>query len=110
MTEKKIYVKIANWLNLEQFNRYIAKHKLDDEQKIYIQVGTQEGDDVDQGLTYGNIKQSYISTSLSYYTQLIDAGVPTKNISLNVIAEGTHSEECWAKFLPDCLRFISEEW
>lgn len=100
----------ANWLNLEQFNRYIAKHKLNDSQKIYIEVGTEEGDDTDRSLTYGNIKQSYISTSLDYYTQLINAGVPTKNISLNVIAGGVHSEECWSKHLPDCLRFISEDW
>ena len=38
------------------------------------------------------------------------AGLPTKNIKLNVVADGEHSEECWAKYLPECLRFISEEW
>ncbi len=100
----------ANWLNLEQFERYIKKFTLDEHQRVYIEVGTQEGDDADKGLTYGNVKQSYISASLDYYRQLIDAGMPTENISLNVIAEGTHSEECWAAFLPECLRFLSEMW
>lgn len=100
----------ANWLNKPEFDRYISKYKLDESQKVYIEVGTNEGDNTDRDLAYGNIKQSYISTSLDYYRQLIDAGVPTKNISLNVIADGDHSEECWAKYLPECLRFLSEEW
>ena len=100
----------ANWLNLESFNRYIKKKKLDNSQKIFIQVGTNEGDSTDRDLTYGNIKQSYISVALSYYTQLIDCGVPTGNVSLNVIADGEHSEEEWSKHLPGCLRFLSEEW
>ena len=99
----------ANWLNKVEFDRYIAKHKLEN-QKVYIQVGTNEGDDTDRELTYGNIKQSYISTTLDYYRQLIEAGLSTKDIKLNVVADGEHSEECWAKYLPECLRFISEDW
>ena len=99
----------ANWLNKVEFDRYIAKHKLENQQ-VYIQVGTNEGDDTDRELTYGNIKQSYISTTLDYYRQLIEAGLSTKDIKLNVVADGEHSEECWAKYLPECLRFISEDW
>lgn len=99
----------ANWLNKVEFDRYIAKHKLEN-QKVYIEVGTNEGDDTDRELTYENIKQSYISTTLDYYRQLIEAGLSTKDIKLNVVADGEHSEECWAKYLPECLRFISEDW
>ena len=99
----------ANWLNKVEFDRYIAKHKLEN-QKVYIEVGTNEGDDTDRELTYGNIKQSYISTTLDYCRQLIEAGLSTKDIKLNVVADGEHSEECWAKYLPECLRFISEDW
>ena len=99
----------ANWLNKVEFDRFIAKHKLEN-QKVYIEVGTNEGDDTDRELTYGNIKQSYISTTLDYYRQLIEAGLSTKDIKLNVVADGEHSEECWAKYLPECLRFISEDW
>ena len=99
----------ANWLNKVEFDRYIAKHKLEN-QKVYIEVGTNEGDDNDRELTYVNIKQSYISTTLDYYRQLIEAGLSTKDIKLNVVADGEHSEECWAKYLPECLRFISEDW
>ena len=99
----------ANWLNKVEFDRYIAKHKLEN-QKVYIEVGTNEGDDTDREFTYRNIKQSYISTTLDYYRQLIEAGLSTKDIKLNVVADGEHSEECWAKYLPECLRFISEDW
>ena len=80
----------ANWLNKVEFDRYIAKHKLEN-QKVYIEVGTNEGDDTDRELTYGNIKQSYISTTLDYYRQLIEAGLSTKDIKLNVVADGEHS-------------------
>ena len=99
----------ANWLNKVEFDRYIAKHKLEN-QKVYIELGTKEGDDTDRELTHGNRKQSYISTTLDYYRQLIEAGLSTKDIKLNVVADGEHSEECWSKYLPECLRFISEEW
>ena len=40
----------ANWLNKAEFDRYIAKHKLEN-QKVYIEVGTNEGDDTDRELT-----------------------------------------------------------
>ena len=77
---------------------------------MYIEVGTNEGDDTDKQLATGNLKQLYIDASLDYYRQLIEAGLSTNEIKLNVVANGEHSEECWAKYLPECLRFISENW
>ena len=99
----------ANWLNKPEFDRYISKHKVSD-QRVYIEVGTNEGDDTDKQLANGNLKQLYIDASVDYYRQLIDAGLSTSELKLNVVANGEHSEECWAKYLPECLRFISENW
>ena len=99
----------ANWLNKPEFDRFISKHKISD-QRVYIEVGTNEGDDTDQQLANGNLKQLYIDASLDYYRQLIEAGLSTSELKLKVVANGEHSEECWSKYLPECLRFISENW
>lgn len=101
---------LANWITDTAFNDYIEDRELDPDQKVYIQVGTAEGDDTDRKLMYGNMKQTYIDSTLKYTRQLIDGGIPTKNISLNIFADEQHSEEAWAKHLPDCLSFLSEDW
>jgi len=100
----------ASWLTVEAFNRYISRQKLDPSQRIFIQVGTQEGDETDRDLTHGNMKQIYINASLSYYQQLLAGGMPQDRLQLIIAADATHSEEAWATYLPDCLRFLSEEW
>ncbi len=100
----------ANWLHQEAFDRYIERQELDQEQRVYIYVGTDEADDTDKTLMAGNIKQAYIHSSISYYRQLIAGGVELNNLALEVISGAVHNEEAWAKYLPDCLRFLSEKW
>ncbi|HEM4388417.1 TPA: alpha/beta hydrolase [Streptococcus suis] len=100
----------ANWLHQEAFDRYIERQNLDKDQRVYIYVGTEEADDTDKTLMAGNIKQSYINSSLTYYRQLIAGGVDLDNIALEVVSGAVHSEEAWATYLPDCLRFLSEKW
>ncbi|HEL2384450.1 TPA: alpha/beta hydrolase [Streptococcus suis] len=100
----------ANWLHQEAFDRYIERQALDKDQRIYIYVGTEEADDTDKTLMAGNIKQSYINSSLTYYRQLIAGGVDLDNIVLEVVSGAVHNEEAWAAYLPDCLRFLSEKW
>lgn len=100
----------ANWLHQEAFDRYIDRQVLDPEQRIYIYVGTEEADDTDKTLMAGNIKQAYINSSLVYYRQLLAGGVKIENLALEVISGAIHNEEAWAKYLPDCLRFLSESW
>ncbi|MDG4522956.1 alpha/beta hydrolase [Streptococcus suis] len=100
----------ANWLHQEAFDRYIERQNLDSEQRVYIYVGTEEADDTDKTLMAGNIKQSYINSSLTYYRQLIAGGVDLDNIALEVVSGAVHNEEAWAAYLPDCLRFLSEKW
>ncbi|WP_174852774.1 alpha/beta hydrolase [Streptococcus suis] len=100
----------ANWLHQDAFDRYIERQQLDPGQRVYIYVGTEEADDTDKTLMAGNIKQAYINSSLSYYTQLVRGGVTLDNIALEVISGAVHNEEAWALYLPDCLRFLSEDW
>lgn len=100
----------AMWLTSAAFQRYMSRQALDTSQRIYIQVGTQEGDDTDRQLMLGNMKQAYINTSLDYYRQLIVQGMPIEQIHLTIAADATHSEEAWAAHLPECLRFLSEHW
>ncbi|MGF6950123.1 putative alpha/beta superfamily hydrolase [Neobacillus sp. B4I6] len=101
---------LANWITSKAFDSYIARIELDPEQRVYIQVGTQEGDDADRQLMYGNMKQAYIDCSLKYYKQLIKGSVPIDSIRLNIFADEEHNEKSWAKHLPECLRFLSKKW
>lgn len=100
----------ANWLHQEAFDRYLERHPFSGQQRIYIYVGTEEADDTDKTLMAGNIKQAYIQSSLSYYRDLIGKGIELDNLALEVIAGAIHNEEAWAAYLPDCLRFLSENW
>lgn len=101
---------LANWITSKAFDRYIAREELDPEQRVYIQVGTQEGDDTDRQLMYGNMKQAYIDCSIKYYQQLLKGNIPIDHIRLNIFADEEHNEEAWARHLPECLRFLSERW
>ena len=100
----------ASWLTAESMERYLSRQPLDPEQRVFIQVGTQEGDDTDRTLMLGNIKQAYINASLDYERQLIRGGIPLDQIKLIIAADAEHNEEAWAAHLPECLRFLSENW
>lgn len=100
----------ANWIHQDAFDRYIERKELDKEQRVYIYVGTEEADDTDKTLMAGNIKQAYINSSLSYYRQLIAGGIGVDNLKLSIASGAIHHEEAWAAYLPDCLRFLSENW
>ena len=100
----------ANWLHQEAFDRYIERKKLYSDQRIYIYVGTEEADDTDKTLMAGNIKQAYIDSSLRYYHDVIQQGVALENIAIRIQSGAIHHEEAWAENLPECLRFLAENW
>ena len=101
---------LANWITDKAFNAYLNTSTLDKDQLVYIQVGTQEGDDTDRKLMYGNMKQTYIDGSLNYAKNLLRKGLSIENILLNVFADEKHTESAWAKHLLECLQFISQDW
>ena len=57
----------ANWLHQEEFDCYIKRHSLNQNQRVFIYVGTEEADDTDKTLMAGNIKQAYVDSSVKYY-------------------------------------------
>lgn len=101
---------LANWITNKAFNEYLESSEVDKDQLVYIQVGTQEGDDTDRALMYGNMKQAYIDCSLNYAKNLLRKGIPVDHIDLNVFADERHTEAAWAKHLLECLQFISQDW
>ena len=101
---------LANWITERAFNDYLDDSEIDSEQLVYIQVGTQEGDDTDRKLMYGNMKQAYIDSSLDYAKRLLSKGLPVDNLSMNIFADEKHTEEAWARHLIKCFQFISRDW
>lgn len=101
---------LANWITERAFNDYLDDSEIDSEQLVYIQVGTQEGDDTDRKLMYGNMKQAYIDSSLDYAKRLLAKGLPVDNLSMNIFADEKHTEEAWARHLIKCFQFISRDW
>lgn len=101
---------LANWITGDAFGEYIRKKELEPSQKIYIQVGTLEGDSTDRKFMKGNMRQAYIDGTLEYYIQLLEGGVPLENIDINIFADETHTEYFWGKHLPKCLDFLSTDW
>lgn len=99
----------ANWLFQNSFNNFIEDVDFNN-QKIFIMVGTNEYNDGDAEIISGNISQYYIDSSLSYYRQLLENGININDIDLVVAAGERHSERSWAKYLPRCLKFFSDNW
>lgn len=101
---------LANWITSNAFNQYLEERDIDTEQRVYIQVGTQEGDDTDRQLMHGNMKQAYIDCSLDYAKKLVLKGLPIEQVNLNIFADEKHNEEAWARHLPDAIRFLTHGW
>ncbi len=100
---------LANWMNASSFASYIKDKKMNPHQLIYIQVGTEEGSHPDQDIKK-TMHQTYIDGTLNYTRQLVQKGLPIENIKLNIGAGETHTEQVWAQRLPECLKFLSQNW
>lgn len=96
---------LASFFSERDFLNFIDRHPLDPSTKVYIQVGTQEGDDTDAMLVDGKLKQIYIDTTLRYYQALIKQGHGLERIWLRILADETHHEKYWAKHFIEFLRF-----
>lgn len=99
---------LASWFSERDFLRFIENHPLAPQTRVYIQVGTNEGDETDALFIDGSLKQAYIDCSLRYHSELIRQGHPQDNIWLRILADETHHEKYWAKHFAEFLAFAFE--
>ncbi|HBO38832.1 MAG TPA: esterase, partial [Pasteurellaceae bacterium] len=95
---------LASWFSERDFIRFTDHHPLYNENKVFIQVGTNEGDEVDAKFV-SNMNQAYIDCTLRYYQSLLRSGLPMDNIRLHIMANEIHHEMHWARHLVEFLRF-----
>lgn len=99
---------LASWFSERDFLRFCDHHPLHNQSKVYIQVGTLEGDAVDETFA-PNMNQRYIDCTLHYYQSLLKTGTPMDHIRLNIMANEIHHEKHWADHFLDFLRFTLKE-
>lgn len=100
---------LASWFSQRDFIDFISHHPLPSQNKIYIQVGTNEGDEVDASMLDGKVNQVYIDSSLAYYQTLLRQGVELDQIWLRILADETHHEKYWADHFMEFLFFTFNE-
>lgn len=96
---------LASWFSEADFLSFIYNHPLHPDTKVYIQVGTSEGDATDAHFIEGKMNQRYIDATLRYYNALLKIGHPMERIWLRILADEKHHEIYWAKHFPEFLRY-----
>lgn len=96
---------LASWISEKAFLEFTTEHPLSKKTKVFIQVGTNEGD-VKNKEPQVSKSQAYLNNSLAYYHSLLSYGHPIKNCQLKVIAGAIHEEKVWADSFPDFLKFM----
>jgi predicted alpha/beta superfamily hydrolase len=99
---------LASWFSERDFLRFCNNHPLHNDTKVFIQVGTKEGDDVDEEFA-PDMNQAYIDCTLHYYQSLLKTGLPMENIQLHVKANEIHHEKYWADHFVEFLHFTLED-
>ena len=96
---------LCSWVSEEAFLDYIGEHPVHPEAKVYIQVGTVEGNSEDAGLTSRNVNQAYIDSSLWYYQTLLENGHSLYRFWFRILADEGHFEKYWADHFEEFLAF-----
>lgn len=97
---------LASWFSEPAFLSYIARHSLNSDTHVYLQVGTNEGNSGDEAfLEESQMNQAYIDATLNYYQTLLRAGHPVDQILLRITSGGTHQEKVWADHFKEFLEF-----
>lgn len=99
---------LASWFSERDFLRFCDHHPLAKSSRVYIQVGTLEGDDVDETFA-SNMNQRYIDCTLHYYQSLLKSGSSMDNIKLKIMANEIHHEKHWADHFLEFLQFTLKD-
>lgn len=97
---------LASWVSETSFLNFIETHPLSQDTRVYLQVGTNEGNKTDTLFTSRNVNQEYIDSTLAYYNKLVKKGLSVDQIWLRILDGETHSEKYWAKHFREFLNFI----
>ena len=100
---------MSSWFSERDFLRFVSNHPLPHTTRVYIQVGTAEGDDTDTNFIEKNSNQRYLDCNLAYYQQLLRHNHPLERMWLRIIADETHHEKYWAKHFAEFLHFSFQE-
>ncbi len=95
---------LASWFSEPAFLNFVNHHRLHQHSKVFIQVGTKEGDEVDSHFI-SDMNQAYIDCSLNYYQSLLRTGTPLNQINLRIMANKTHHESHWAFHFAEFLQW-----
>ncbi|MDO4430028.1 MAG: alpha/beta hydrolase-fold protein [Lonepinella koalarum] len=95
---------LASWFSEKAFLTFCHQYILNQASKVFIQVGTKEGDEVDSHFI-SNMNQAYIDSTLRYYQALLRTGHPLDNIRLKLMANEIHHEMHWADHFVEFLHF-----
>lgn len=96
---------LASWFSEPDFLRFLRHHPLQPDTKVYIQVGTVEGDAIDQQFIDGQMNQEYIDVAIRYYDLLMQTGLPNEQAWLRIMADEQHTEKAWADHFVEFMRF-----
>lgn len=95
---------LASWFNEPAFLDFMHRHPIARDSRVFIQVGTNEGDEADSQFI-SNMNQAYIDCTLRYYQSLLRTGHPLDNIRLKIMANEIHHEKYWADHFSEFLAF-----
>lgn len=95
---------LASWFSEPAFLQFIHQHPLYRDTKVYIQVGTKEGDEIDSHFI-ANMNQAYIDCTLRYYQALMRTGSPVNHLNIRIMANKNHHERHWAHHFLEFLGF-----
>ncbi|MCF1632766.1 alpha/beta hydrolase [Tetragenococcus koreensis] len=100
---------LASWLSENSFIDYLTANPIDPKTKVYIQSGTNEGNETDQLLTTKDTDQAYIDSSINYYDTLLRNGHRIDCVWLRIFAGEYHFEKYWADHFGEFLAFAFDK-
>ena len=93
----------AFWFAKDELLEYLIKYPLLKSNRVYIDVGTAEGNTPKQ-------RAAYLNDAKDIYKFLGKSGMPENNIRMDIAEGAGHNETAWAKRFPDAIRWLWESF
>ncbi|MCF7920409.1 MAG: phosphonate ABC transporter ATP-binding protein [Candidatus Cloacimonetes bacterium] len=89
----------AFWVAKKDIVKYVKKHHLSSSSRVYVDVGTEEGNNSEQN-------KAYLQDAEEISKLLRKNGLPESNLRLFIDKGALHNERHWAKRFPDALLWL----